>query len=200
VNHPRRVMLMGAALVAVLLLAALLSACGSSGARSYSDPTYGYGFSYPGTWKLQSGATSDATAGGSAAGTVAAYNPNGTVVDTIFVDLAMVMVYKLNFTVTDPWAADVKTELDGLVSQLQGQTTDMKVEQPLKQTTIATLKGYVATFTFTKNGTPMRSTLYFLFNGSIEYELTLQAATAKWDDTKPALDSIVATFRPGPDK
>ena len=46
----------------------------------------------------------------------------------------------------------------------------------------------------------MRSTLYFLFNGTIEYELTLQAAVSKWDDTKPALDSIVATFRPGPGK
>jgi hypothetical protein len=197
VTYPRRIMLIGAMLVALLSMAALQSACGSSGTKSYSDPTYGYGFSYPGAWKLQSGATSDATAGGTPAGTVAVYDPNGTVVDKIYADLAMIMVYKLNFTVTDPWAAEVKTELEGLVGQLQGQTTDMKVEQALKQTTIATLKGYVATFTFTKGGTPMRSTLYFLFNESIEYELTLQASVAKWDDTKPALDGVVSTFRPG---
>ena len=182
--------------LAVLLMATVLSACGSS-VKTYTDKSYGYSFSYPSGWKVQAGATSDATAGGSSAGTVAVYNPDGTTAGAVYVDLAMVMVYKLTATVDDPWNPATQTELEGLVTDLQSQATDMKVEQALAQTTNASLKGYVATVTFTKDGTPMRSRLYFLFNGSIEYEVNQQAAIATWETTKPALDSIMATFKPG---
>jgi hypothetical protein len=184
------------AVLAIVLMGTLLAACGSS-VKTYTDAAYGYGLSYPGGWKVQSGGTSDATAGGSAAGTVGIYNPKGTIVDDIYVDLAMVMVYKLNFTVDDPWSSDIQTELEGLLTQLEGQATDMKVEQTLAQTTVAGLKGYAVTYTFTKGSTPTRSTLYFLFSGSVEYEITQQAAVTKWDETKPALESILVSFKPG---
>jgi hypothetical protein len=195
-NKPRRFITACLVVLAVVLMATVLSACGSS-VKTYIDKSYGYSFSYPSGWKVQAGATSDATAGGSSAGTAAVYNPDGTTAGDVYVDLAMVMVYKLNTAVDDPWASATQTELEGLVTDLQSQATDMKVEQALAQTTNAGLKGYVATVTFTKDGTPMRSRLYFLFNGSIEYEVNQQAAIATWETTKPALDSIITTFKPG---
>ena len=187
------------AVLTIVLLAMVLSACGSS-AKTYTDSSYGYSFSYPAGWKIQTGATSDATAGSSAAGAVAVYNSAGTTVDKIYVDLAMVMVYKLTVAVADPWSPQTQAQLEGLVTDLQGQTSDAKVEQALEQTTEAGLKGYAVTLTFTKGGRPMRSTLYFLFDGTIEYQVTQQAAVATWQATKPALDNIVATFKPGPAK
>jgi hypothetical protein len=184
------------AALTIVLLATVLSACGSS-AKTYTDSSYGYSFSYPAGWKIQAGVTSDATAGSSSAGAVAVYNSKGTTVDKIYVDLAMVMVYKLTVTVNDPWSSDIQAQLEGLVTDLKGQASDAKIEQALEQTTKAGLKGYAVTLTFTKGGTPMRSTLYFLFDGTIEYQVTQQAAIATWEATKPALENIVATFKPG---
>jgi hypothetical protein len=195
-KEPRRFITVCLAVLAVLLTATVLSACGSS-IKTYTDSNYGYSFSYPSAWKIQTGVASDATAGSSSAGAVAVFNPDGTTAGNVYVDLAMIMVYKLTVSVANPWSSTTRTELEGLVTDLQSQATDVKVEKGLEQTTTEGLKGYVATFTFTKDGTPMRSTLYFLFNGSIEYEVNQQSAVASWDTTKPILDSVLATFKPG---
>lgn len=192
---PRRSILVSVVILAILLMAVALSACGSSSTKTYADPTYGYSFSYPENWKLQAG-TSDVTAGGSASASVGVYNPDGAKINATMVDLAMVMVFKLTITVTDPWAAGIQTELEGVLTSLENQAVDVKVEEPLKQTTTGGLRGYVVTYRFTKDGTQLRSTLYFLFNGGREYELTQQAAVATWDTAKPTLDDIIATFKP----
>ena len=193
-KDPRRYAPVLIAVLVLVVLAVGVSACGSS-VKKYSDPTYGYSFSYPSAWKVQAG-NSDVTAGGTATASVGVFNPDGTQVNSTYVDLAMVMVYKLTVTVTDPWSSDIQKELEGVLTSLEGQAGDVKVEVPLKQTTTAGLKGYVVTYTFTKDGSALRSTLYFLFNGDKEYELTQQAATASWDATKPVLDSIVTSFKP----
>ena len=193
-RDPRRYAPLFIAVLVLVVLALGVSACGSS-VKKYSDPTYGYSFSYPNAWTVQAG-SSDVTAGGTAAANVGVFNPDGTQVSSTYVDLAMVMVYKLKVTVTDPWSSDIQKELEGVLTSLQGQATDVKVEVPLKHTTTAGLKGYVVTYTFNKDGAALRSTLYFLFNGKYEYELTQQAATATWNATKPALDGIVASFKP----
>jgi hypothetical protein len=195
------------AVLVVVSMAVLMAACGSGSTgtsattaagdlETYTDPDYGYSLSYPADWEVQTG-TSDVTAGSSAAGTVGFYDPEGTKVGDTFVDLAMVMVYKLTMTVDDPWDSAIKTELEGVLTSLESQATGMKVEESLKETTVSGLKGYSTTYTFDKDGTPMRSTLYFLFDGNMEYELTEQATTATWEASKPALDAIVASFKPG---
>ena len=195
-NNMRRFIPVCLAVLATVLLATVLSACGSS-VKTYTDSSYGYSFTYPAEWKLQTSVTSDATAGNSSAGAVAVYDSEGTVVDKIHMDLAMVMVYELTVTVHDPWSSDIRAKLEGLVTDLKSQASDAKIEQALEQTTKAGLKGYAVTLTFTKGDTPMRSTLYFLFDGTLEYQVTQQAAIATWQDAKPALDGIVATFKPG---
>lgn len=185
----------GGVLVTIALFAVVLAGCGSS-EKIYTDATYGYSFTYPSGWKVQGG-TSDVTAGGQVAGNVGVYDPQGTKVGDTYVDLAMVMVYNLNFTVDDAWSPEIQTELEGVLSSLETQTADVKVEKALSQTTTAGLRGYTITYTFTKDGTPVRSTLFFMFDGNVEYELTEQAAVAAWDTAKPTLDGIVGSFRPG---
>ncbi len=190
------VVICAALFLALALSAMALAGCGST-QKVYNDSKYGYSFSYPETWKVQIG-TSDVTAGGAVAGNVGVYDPTGTKVGGTYVDLAMVMVYNLSFTVDDPWSSDIKTELGSVLASLENQTNDVKVEKDLTQTTAAELKGYEITYTFTKDSVPMRSTLYFLFDGAREYELSKQAALDTWDRAKPLLDQIVASFKPGP--
>jgi hypothetical protein len=194
VTHRRALILVCLALVAIVLLGLGLSACG--GAKMYTNPTYGYSFSYPGDWTVKP-ATSDVTAGGSISASMAAYNPQGTQVQGNFVDFAQVAVYPLNSAVTDPWSSSMRAEMEGLLNSLESRTPDVKVEEALKQTTTAGLKGYGIIYTFTKDGTPMRSVLYFLFDRTREYELNEQAAVTAWDRTKPELDNVIGTFKPG---
>jgi hypothetical protein len=182
------------ALALVVVMGATASAC--SGTKMYTDTAYGYSFAYPDDWKVKAG-TTDVTAGGAVSGNVGVYNPAGTEVDQSFVDLALIMVYNLQDAVPEPWVPSVQTELQKVLSSLEKQTAGVNVEQPLKQAEAGGLKGYSVTYTFTKSGTPMRSTLYFLFDGTREYELNEQAAVAAWDRTKPDLDEIIASFKPG---
>jgi hypothetical protein len=180
---------------AFMLMGILVTACGST-TKTYIDTTYRYSISYPLGWKVQAGGTSEATAGSAAAGTVGIFNPHGTVVDGVYVDVALVMVYKLNVTVDDPWTDTWRTQMEGLLTQLEGQATSMKVDEALQQTTLAGLKGYYASYTFTKGDKPIRSALYFLFDGDVEYELTMQASTYVWDQAKPSFDLMLKSFRP----
>jgi hypothetical protein len=195
VKRERGFIVTGVAVLAIALFAAVLAGCGS-GEKIYTEPTYGYSFTYPSGWKVQEG-TSDVTAGGQSTGNVGVYDSNGTKVGNTYVDLAMVMVYNLSFTVDDPWSSDVQTELEGVLTSLENQTADVQVEKALSQTTTAGLKGYTITYTFTKDGTAMRSELYFLFDKTMEYELTEQAAVSAWDAKKPVLDGIISSFKPG---
>jgi hypothetical protein len=197
------------AAMAMLLMAATILACGSSGGASdttaagvgetktYTDPDYGYSFDYPESWKVDDSASSDVTAGGAATGTVGVYDPKGTVVDKTYLDLMMVSVYKLNGVVDDSIIPQLKGEIESVLAGLESQDDSMKVESALAETTVAGMKGYEVTYSFTKNETPTTSTLYFLFNGDTEYQLTAQASNENWETDQPIFDAMIASFRPG---
>jgi hypothetical protein len=195
VKRARGFIVTGIVVLAVALFAAVLAACGSD-EKLYTDSTYGYSFAYPSGWKVQEG-TSAVTAGGQSSGSVGVYDSNGTKVGNTYVDLAMIMVYNLSLKVDDPWSSEIQSELEDVLTALENQTADVQVEKALSQTTTAGLKGYSITYTFTKDGTAMRSTLYFLFDGVMEYELTEQAAVSVWDTKKPVLDAIIGSFKAG---
>lgn len=194
--------------LAMLLMAATLVACGSGGdssgttaaggveTKTYTDSDYGYSFDYPETWKVEDSATSDVTAGGSATGNVGVYDPQGTVVDKTYLDLMMVSVYKLNGVVDDSVIPQLKGEIESVLASLESQDSSMKVEQALAETTAAGMKGYKVTYTFTTKDTPTTSTLYFLFKGDTEYQLTTQASTANWAADQPIFDAMIASFMP----
>lgn len=197
------------AVLVMLLMAATIVACGSGGessgttaageieTKTYTDPDYGYSFEYPESWKIEDSATSDVTAGGAATGTVGVYDPDGTVVDKTYLDLMMVSVYKLNGVVDDSVIPQLKGEIESVLASLESQDSTMKVEEALTETTAAGMKGYKVTYSFTKADTPTTSTLYFLFKGDLEYQLTTQASAANWEADQPIFDAMIASFRPG---
>lgn len=173
---------------------------GSNAANTYKNTAFGYSFEYPSSWQVQQQTTADVSAGGTPAGGVGVFNPQGAQVGTIYIDLMLVSVYKLNETISDSNFSRIQSEIETVLKSLESQGTDMKREKALAQITAAGMKGYDVTYSFTKNGAPCTSTLYFLFNGNMEYQLTIQASNDNWAADQPAFDAMVASFKPGPAK
>jgi hypothetical protein len=209
---------MGRVLVSALLLSLALSIFGCGGSAptaspaatattsaaatgsgaettTYTDPTYGYSFDYPASWVLKSGATPEATAGAGAAESVDVYDPSGTLVNGSYMDVMVASVYNLNLAVSDSVLPQLKSEIESGVASLKSQDSTMNVQQAPAETTAAGMKGYTVTYSFTRGGTPAMSTLYFLFKGDREYELTIQASTDHWEADQPIFQAMIAGFK-----
>jgi hypothetical protein len=195
-------------LISVLLTAALtLSACGSTGTaatggagsslKTYTDSDYGYSFQYPDGWELHEGDSADVTAGGSSVGGVGVYDPKGASANTVYIDLVQISVYKLSVSVDESMKDEIKAEVESVLASLKSQAADMKSVNSLSEAKVAGMIGYRATYSFTKSGVPTTSTLYFLFKGNLEYQVTVQAATENWEKDQDVFDAIVASFKPG---
>jgi len=195
-------------LLALLLAAFALPACGSSSGgsgttsagsgdtKTYADADYGYSFEYPASWKIQQETSVDVSAGGTSAGGVGVFDPKGAKAGDIYIDLMLVSVYKLTVTVDDSVFPQLKSEIESVLTSLESQGTGMQVKEPLAQTTAAGMKGYNVTYSFTKDGAPCTSTLYFLFDGNMEYQLTTQAADENWAADQPVFNAMIASFKP----
>lgn len=192
-------------MMAILVVVALAAgACGSSGdsngsgTKTYTDADYGFSFEYPADWQLQEGDSSDVTAGGSATKSVGVFDPEGAVADDTYIDLAQVSIYELNLTVDESMMPEIQAEVEQVLASLESQATDMETVEALSETKVGEAPGFKATYSFSKNGAPVTSTLYFLFSGDIEYQLTLQAASENWEANAPIFEAMVASFEPGP--
>jgi hypothetical protein len=62
---------------------------------------------------------------------------------------------------------------------------------------VGDLPSFEVTYTFSKGTLPATSTLYFVFDGSIEYQIILQAATENWQKNAPIFEAMVSSFEPG---
>lgn len=190
-----------AALVASLTLAACASGtgttAGSATTKIYTNTAFGYSFEYPSSWKVQEQTTADVSAGGTPTGGVGVFNPQGTQAGATYIDLMLVSVYKLNQTISAANLPQVESAVETVLKSLESQGTDMTREKALVQVTAAGMKGYDVTYSFTKNGAPCTSTLYFLFNGNREYQLTIQASNDNWAADQGAFDAMIASFKPG---
>ena len=164
--------------------------------KTYSDSENGYSFQYPATWTVQEGSTADLSAGGTAAASVGVYDPKGTIVNSIAVDMAQISLYKLNLTVTDSMMSDIKVQVQDVLSSLESRAGQIKTLEKLSETTVNGMKGFKVTYSLTKEKAPVVSTLYFLFSGKTEYQVTVQAAKANWDTDKVIFDSMLASFKP----
>jgi hypothetical protein len=197
---------MAAAALLLLLMAFIPAGCGfdfnfscgetSSEIETYTSPGYGYSFQYPGDWELREDSSVEVTSGIAAAGSVSVFDPSGSEIGGSYVDMAEVSVYELDFTFDESLMPDIKTELERVLTDLATQDATWKTVEPLSETKVGGLSGYKATVTYMTDDSPMTSTLYFVFNGNIQYELMLQAASDNWDERQAEFDAIVASFTP----
>lgn len=200
----RRFGLLVLVLALILGAASLLAGCGSSeagGVKTYNDATYGFSFDYPGDWQLSSSESAEVTSGADPTEIVTVGDPKGTMVGDTGVDLIMVRVYELNQVITEDMLPQVLPVLEALVTDFQTQDPTFKIEQPLTLTDVGGVPGYEVTGTFDQNAdTPMKTTFYFLFAGSIEYQLVVQASASTWQADQVDFAAFLASFAPGETK
>lgn len=199
-QRARAALVLGMTILLVLLLA--VSACGGSDSdgtgnlKTYSNGQYSYSFQYPATWKLVENTSPDVSAGGAAAASIGVYDPKGAIAEDTYIDMALVSVYKLNATVDESMMPQIRSEVEAVLGDLTSQAGDLKTVEQLSETSVNGMSGYKATFSFSKNETPVLSTLYFLFSGNMEYQVTVQAAEQNWEKLKPVFTALIASFKP----
>jgi hypothetical protein len=162
---------------------------------TYTSDQYGFSFQYAPPFEEQSDTTWQAQSEASSADTVAVFDVEGTQVGGQYRDAFVVNVYQLNAEITDENLEQVAAELEqNVIPQLEQSSEDMQISE-LVSTEVNGLKGFQADATFAVEGTPMTSTLYFLFDGNLEYQLLTQAATDRWSELQPTFDSMVNSFQ-----
>lgn len=164
-------------------------------ATTYTSDKYGFSFQYAPPFEEKSDTTWDAQSEASSADTVAVFDTEGTQVGGQYRDAFVVNTYQLNTEITDENLDQVATELEqNVIPQLEKSSQDMQISE-LVSTEVNGLKGYQADATFTVEGTPMTSTLYFLFDGDLEFQLLTQAATDRWSELQPTFEAMVNSFQ-----
>lgn len=166
--------------------------------QTYASDKYGFSFQYAPPFEQQDDTSWQAQSGASSADSVAVFDTEGTKVGGQYRDAFVVNVYELNVSITDENMADVKSELEqSVIPQLEQSSADMQISE-LTPTTVSGLNGYQADAQFSVEDTPMTSTLYFLFDGNIEYQLLTQAASDRWEELAPTFEQMVNSFSVAP--
>jgi hypothetical protein len=217
--HMRRLGLLMLAIVLTVGILGLSAGCGSGDAagtgdttgnagttdttgtgdvKTYTDTAYGFSFDYPGDWRVSTSETAEVTSGADPTQVVTVGDPNGKVVGNTGVDMLMVRVYELNRAIDEASLSSVLPDLEGLIADSQSQDPTFKIDSPLAETTVGTIPGYQVTGSFDWDAdTPVKTTLYFLFAGNIEYQLSVQASTETWEADQAVFDAFIASFKLG---
>lgn len=171
-----------AALLAIVVLAAGLPACGAtSPARSLTYRAHGISFGYPAGWQEQTGYTSTSAGAAKLWGT--AVGP-GTAHDLITVE-----AYPVSPPVTAQNINAVSPDLEGALRHagLAVQGTPHKI-------TMAGMPGLRFRGTANVGGTRYPSVLVFAFNGTTEYEVDCQYTSGMAAEIERACDQVTDSF------
>ncbi len=164
-------------------------------AQTYTSEKYGFSFQYAPPFEQKGDTTWQAESEASAADTVAVFDVDGTQVGGQYRDAFVVNTYQLNTEITDENLDQVATELEqSVIPQLEQSSDEMQISE-LVSTEVNGLKGFQADATFSVDGTPMSSTLYFLFDGDLEFQLLTQSATDRWEELQPTFTAMVDSFQ-----
>jgi hypothetical protein len=167
------------------------------GAKTSTDPDYGYTFDYPAAWVLEEDSAADVEGGIAASKGVSVYDPDGVRADNSYIDIFQVSIYELNITVDESALPEVKPELERVIADIASQDASWKTLEAMSDAEVGGLSGFKTLVTNTTDGKQVNSALYFLFDGSTEYELMLQAATENWEAIQVDFNAILASFKPG---
>ncbi len=188
-----------------LLLVAVVAtvgptACGSSSSstkpssspvtKTYANTDYGFSLSYPGSLVESTDTSSTMAAGSGSKLTVGFVDPSGTKIGDIFVDGIAVSIYALTTEITADLMPQFKSELEGVVAQIQQQDPTARMT-PLETAAINGVAGYKLGITYDNQGTGMNMVTYFLVKGRIEYQVTEQATEQDWARYAAGFDAAV---------
>jgi len=190
-------------LLAAVVAAVGLTASGSSSSstkpssspvtRTYTNTDYGFSLSYPGNLVESTDTSYNTAASGGAKLTVGFVDPSGSKIGDIFVDGIAVSVYALTTEVTADLMPQFKSELEGVIAQMQQQDPTAQMTQ-LETAAINGVPGYKLGTTYDNQGTTMKMVTYFLVKGRTEYQVTEQATEQDWAKYAAGFDAAVNSF------
>jgi hypothetical protein len=179
---------------AAVCVATLLAACGSSGPQTFTSSEYKFSVTYDsGRFVESTKYNSDTTAGASSVFRVGFYDKHGTTVGDKAVDGFAVTIYKLTRKVAPSEVPQLQSTFESLMPQLKAGLTNGKLSA-LKTVEVNGVPGFSVDYTYDDGDTAMMGRTYFLIKGDIEYMITLQAATAKWDKLQPDFQKMLDSF------
>jgi hypothetical protein len=190
-------------LLAAAVAAVGLTACGSSSSstkpssspvtKTYANTNYGFSLSYPGSLVESTDTSSTMAAGSGSKLTVGFVDPGGTKIGDVYVEGIVVSVYALTTEITADLMPEFKSELEGIVAQMQQQDPTAQMTQ-LETAAINGVPGYKLGTTYDNQGTTMKMVTYFLVKGRIEYQVTEQATEQDWAKYAADFDAAVNSF------
>jgi len=180
-----------------------LSGCGSTDegktsgkVSTYTHHDFGFSFKYPADWKVQEGSSAEVTSGSASAGGAGVYDPEGAAIGGYSVNLAQVSVYKLAVTVDKTMMDAIKAEIERLLADLESQDSSWQRLEELTEVQVGDLPGYKTGYEFSYEGTPTKTTFYFLFSGDTQYQLTFQAVSKDWNKYQDKFKLVLESFTP----
>ncbi len=194
---------LGAAAVAAAVVTGCSSSGGSpspspsvsvspSGPQTYTDAQFGYSFGYESPYAVVDGATLSAQAGNPADSMVAVMDGSGPQLEGSATNGWMVTAYSLAEPVTSANLATARAELEqNIIPALTKKGYDVG---PLTAKTVAGSPAFVATATPTAAKDKIRSMLYFVFDGSTQYQIITQASDDTWSSMQPTFDKFLSSF------
>jgi hypothetical protein len=183
-------------MVVAAALVVLVAACGGGGPTSYTSKDFKFQFTYDSSVLTESTSmTTAGAAGGKSVFDVGFLDPKGTKTGGEYRDGLVVSVYKLNATVTDAMLPEVKTELEGILPQLEQSLGSGTKLSSLVAVDLNGVKGFSSDASFTMDKIPFKATLYFLINGNLEYQISAQAAESKWTTMQPVFKTMMDSFK-----
>ncbi len=184
--------------VAVVLVASLalglLAGCGG-GTTTYTNDEYGFSFDYDSGVFTESTDTSAAgSAGGDSVFKIGFFDENGTKQGDQFRDGFLINIYKLNVKIDESLMPAVADEIEKLLPELGKAFGSGATFSDLTEVKSGNVMGFKTDSTYEMEGTPFKATMYFLFNGDIQYQLTFQAADDRWSELEPSFKQVMDTF------
>jgi hypothetical protein len=164
--------------------------------KTYTDPDYGFTLEYPAGWVVQEDDGVDPTSEGSPLSAVGVLDP-ASWTGGYMLDWVWVRVYDVGYVVDDSALTEIGAGLKTSVSDLVDAEPPPEIVVPVTGSTVGGLRGYTARVTDAFEGTPLTVTSYWVFDGTMEYDLLVQAESATWEEDQATFRAIIASFKPG---
>jgi hypothetical protein len=178
------------AIAAVVL--ALAAGCGQGG-LAYSSSQYRFALTYDAALTPTDHVTPGVLTGDKPAHVIAFLDPAAPRADGRYVDGVWVAVMRLRAGAHWPASSAMAAELRHRLTAAVVHDMHGSVTQALARTANG-LPAWVVGYDYRLGGTAIRALTYVLVKGDYEYQVTLQAAAARWPQMLPRLALSVSSF------
>lgn len=162
--------------------------------ETLSNSEYGFSFMYSPPFEERDDASFSNEGGASSSQTFAVFDTEGSQIGGQYRDAFVVNVYSLQVEITEEDLPAAKQELEqNVIPQLKASSPGMEIA-PLTDSTLGGKPAFYTETTFDVEGKPIKSEMYFVFDGSTEYQVLAQSAEQNWDKLKPTFDAMFDSF------